>query len=160
MWRGAGTGESLAGRKTALKWLITCVNISQLRPLKWDEQDMCNIPHGWICLSRHQMHLWLFYLLVPWQAGFWIKKSRLWRRKWPPTPVFLPGEFLGQWSLVGCTPWVAKHWTWLSGQHHTQCVSTGLFPSLPCGPRLPLCHCAEHFTVSWFLSWKFEFAFF
>ena len=25
-----------------------------------------------------------------------------WRRKWQPTPVFLPGEFQGQRSLVGC----------------------------------------------------------
>ena len=24
-----------------------------------------------------------------------------WRRKWQPTPVFLPGEFLGQRSLAG-----------------------------------------------------------
>ena len=26
------------------------------------------------------------------------------RRKWQPTPVFLPGEFRGQRSLVGCCP--------------------------------------------------------
>ena len=25
-----------------------------------------------------------------------------WRRKWQPTPVFLPGEFQGRGSLVGC----------------------------------------------------------
>ena len=25
-----------------------------------------------------------------------------WRRKWQPTPVFLPGESQGRWSLVGC----------------------------------------------------------
>ena len=25
-----------------------------------------------------------------------------WRRKWQPTPVFLPGESEGQGSLVGC----------------------------------------------------------
>ena len=24
-----------------------------------------------------------------------------WRREWQPTPVFLPGEFHGQWSLAG-----------------------------------------------------------
>ena len=28
-----------------------------------------------------------------------------WRRKWQPTPVFLPGESHGQRSLVGCNPW-------------------------------------------------------
>ena len=25
--------------------------------------------------------------------------------KWQPTPVFLPGESQGQWSLVGCHLW-------------------------------------------------------
>ena len=32
----------------------------------------------------------------------------LWRRKWQPTPVFLPGEFHGQRSLVGYSPWGPK----------------------------------------------------
>ena len=27
-----------------------------------------------------------------------------WRRKWQRTPVFLPGKFYGQRSLVGCSP--------------------------------------------------------
>ena len=29
-------------------------------------------------------------------------------RKWPPTPVFLPGKFHGQRSLVGYSPWGCK----------------------------------------------------
>ena len=28
-----------------------------------------------------------------------------WRRKLQPTPVFLPGESQGRWSLVGCRLW-------------------------------------------------------
>ena len=28
-----------------------------------------------------------------------------WRRKWQPTPVFLPGESQGQRGLVGCRLW-------------------------------------------------------
>ena len=28
-----------------------------------------------------------------------------WRRKWQPTPVFLPGESWGRGSLVGCRLW-------------------------------------------------------
>ena len=28
-----------------------------------------------------------------------------WRRKWQPTPVFLPEESQGQWCLVGCHLW-------------------------------------------------------
>ena len=31
-----------------------------------------------------------------------------WREKWQPAPVFLPGEFHGQWSLVGFSPWNGK----------------------------------------------------
>ena len=31
-----------------------------------------------------------------------------WRRKWQPTPVFLPGEFHRQRSLVGYNPWGCK----------------------------------------------------
>ena len=31
-----------------------------------------------------------------------------WKRKWQPTPVFLPGEFYGQRSLTGYSPWGCK----------------------------------------------------
>ena len=27
------------------------------------------------------------------------------RRKWQPTPVFLPGESQGRWGLTGCRLW-------------------------------------------------------
>ena len=33
----------------------------------------------------------------------WARKTS-WRRKWQPALVFLPGEFHGQRSLVGCSP--------------------------------------------------------
>ena len=32
----------------------------------------------------------------------------LWRRKWQPTPVFLPGKSHGWKSLVGYSPWGRK----------------------------------------------------
>ena len=31
-----------------------------------------------------------------------------WKKKWQPTPVFLPEEFYGQRSLVGYSPWGPK----------------------------------------------------
>ena len=37
-----------------------------------------------------------------------------WRRKWQPTPVFLPAKSHGQRSLVGYRPRVHKSWTRLS----------------------------------------------
>jgi len=43
------------------------------------------------------------------RRGFnlWVRKIP-WRRKWQPTPVFLPEEFHGQRSLVGYSPWDCK----------------------------------------------------
>ena len=35
----------------------------------------------------------------------WVRKI-LWRRKWQPMPVFMPGKSHGQRSLVGYSPWV------------------------------------------------------
>ena len=44
-----------------------------------------------------------------WRHGFdpWVKKVP-WRRKWHPTPVFLPGKSHGQSRLVGYSPWGCK----------------------------------------------------
>ena len=43
------------------------------------------------------------------RCGFdpWVRKIP-WRRKWQPTPVFLPGESHGQRSQVGYSPWGSK----------------------------------------------------
>ena len=35
----------------------------------------------------------------------YLDSTFIWRRKWQPTPVFLPGESHGWRSLVGCSPW-------------------------------------------------------
>ena len=39
----------------------------------------------------------------------WVQKIP-WRKEWLPTPVFLPGEFYGQRSLAGRSPWGLKEW--------------------------------------------------
>ena len=38
-------------------------------------------------------------MLDPWS------QKMPWRRRWPPTPLFLPGKSHGQRSLVGYSPW-------------------------------------------------------
>ena len=38
---------------------------------------------------------------LPWEYSTFMH----WRRKWPPTPVFLPGKSQGWGSLVGCRLW-------------------------------------------------------
>ena len=50
-----------------------------------------------------------------WRYRFnpWIEKIP-WRKKWQPTPVFLPGKTYRQRSLVGYNPWGTKSWTWLT----------------------------------------------
>ena len=40
-----------------------------------------------------------------WATSLSLFTFRHWRRKWQPTPVFLPGESQGRGSLVGCRLW-------------------------------------------------------
>ena len=40
-----------------------------------------------------------------WVTSFSLFTSMHWRRKWQPTPVFLPGESWGRGSLVACRLW-------------------------------------------------------
>ena len=42
--------------------------------------------------------------VIPYDAFLWFIKVISWRRKWQPTPVFLPGESHGRRSLVGYSP--------------------------------------------------------
>ena len=45
-----------------------------------------------------------------------------WRRKWQPTPVFLPGKSHGQRSIMGYSPWGCKEsdtTEWLRARVHT-----------------------------------------
>ena len=63
-------------------------------------------------------------------CGFdpWVGKIP-WRKAWQPTLVFLPGESLGQMSLVGYSPWgckdgVAKSWTWLKWLSRHTCFQS------------------------------------
>ena len=74
------------------------------------------------------------------RCGFdpWVGK-RPWERKWKPTPVFLPGEFHGQRSLVGYSLWGRKESDTTDGLtlwcvEITQTVSGFLSEEIP--PRL------------------------
>ena len=48
-----------------------------------------------------------------------------WRRKWQPTPVFLPGESHGRGSLVGCIYGVAQSQTRLKQLSSSSSSSPG-----------------------------------
>ena len=92
----------------------------------------------WLLQIREQLKRWYIQIKLRWRLpggsdgksiclqcgkpGFdpWIGKIP-WRRKWQPTPVFLPGESHGKWSLAGYSPWGCResdmteqfHLTWL-----------------------------------------------
>ena len=56
-----------------------------------------------------------------------------WRRKWQPTPVFLPGESQEQGSLVGCRLWgrrVGHNWSDLAAAAAASC--SGNFYAMDC----------------------------
>ena len=59
------------------------------------------------------------------KTGFdpWVGKIP-WRRKWQPTPVFLPGKFHGQRSLVGYSPWGRKESDMTERLHFTLQIKT------------------------------------
>ena len=70
----------------------------------------------WICFNwgyfrnvRASLGAWKRICLQYRRPGLspWVRKIP-WRREWLPTLVFLPGEFHGQRSLAGYSPWGCK----------------------------------------------------
>ena len=61
-----------------------------------------------------------------------------WRRKWQPTPVFLPGKSQGRWSLVSCRLWGCTELDTTEAtqqqqqQQQQQCVY--VYPNIPIYP--------------------------
>ena len=56
------------------------------------------------------------------QLNPWVRKIS-WSRTWLPTPVFLPGKFHGQSSLVSYSPWGCKELDMTEHTHtHTHFV--------------------------------------
>ena len=73
-----------------------------------------------------------------------------WRRKWQPTPVFLPGESRGQRSLAGYSPWGRKK------SDRTERLSTvalwrgwTVFGGLRCGPEKREGLCKKRIQSKW-----------
>ena len=103
----------------SIYWLIisdfaTLSNILAWKTLWTEEPDRLQPMR-----SQKVYHITFFVLL------WWLRQSRIglqckrprfdpwvgkipWGREWLPTPVFLPGEFHGQRSLVGYSSWDHK----------------------------------------------------
>ena len=97
-----------------------------------------------------------------WATSLWLFTFMYWRRKWQPTPAFLPGESQGRGSLVGCHLWVSQSrtWlTWLSSSSSEQWywasfhASDGHVLSCACLSSLETClfKCFAYFWIQFFL---------
>ena len=105
------------------QWIHTTIPVSYLaepeRPSRWEK-----LPINFGILPTR---------LPRWRSGkqFTCQQKRWedsilgwgrspWRRKWQPTPIFLPGKFHGQRSLVGYSPWgrrVRHDWAGVHAAH-------------------------------------------
>ena len=56
----------------------------------------------------------------------WVRKIPR-RRKWRPTPAFLPGKFHGQRRLADYRPWGSKEWDTTEHTHTYVCVCVCVF---------------------------------
>ena len=111
----------------------------------WDPNILQPLPHPWkvfLQMSEVWVSCRLFFSSslcwveeLPWwlsskestcqcrrhrrcRFNLWVGKIP-WRRKWQPTPVFLPGESHGQRSLADYSPQGCKSQTRLSAHTHT-----------------------------------------
>ena len=78
----ASTEKAMASHSSTLAWKIPWTE----EPGRLQSMGLLRVGHDWAT------SLLLFTIMH-------------WRRKWQPTPVFLPGESQGQGSLVGCRLW-------------------------------------------------------
>ena len=62
-----------------------------------------------------------------WATSLSLFTSMHWRRKWQPTPVFLPGESQGWGSLWAAVYGVAQSWTRLTWLSSSEKFSEGMF---------------------------------
>ena len=71
-----------------------------------------------------------------WAASLSFFTFILWRRKWQPTPVFLPGESRRQGSRVGCCLWGCTESNILKRLSSSSSMHAELFQSCPifCDP--------------------------
>ena len=66
---------------------------------------------------------------LDWMTSLSLFTFMHWKRKWQPTPVFLPGESQGQGSLVGCHLWgrrVRHDWSDLAAAAWQPALTVGV----------------------------------
>ena len=80
---------------------------------RWHPTPVPGKSHGWSSLGGLQ-YMGSWRVRHNWAISLSLFTFMHWRRKWQPTPVFLPGESQGWGSLVGCCLWgrrVGHNWS-------------------------------------------------
>ena len=104
----------------------------------------------WTEESGRLQSMWSLRVRHNWVTSLSLSTLMHWRRKWQPTPVFLPGESHGQRSLVGCSPWgcrVGNDWSDLAAAAaiRTYCTSESEKAMAP-----------HSSTLAWKIPWMEE----
>ena len=111
-WRIPGMGElgglpSMASHRVGHDW---CDLAAAVARISWTSQEVLVIKN--LPANTGDASLWVGTIL--------------WRRKWQPTRVFLPGKSHGQRSPVDYSPWVTRSQTWLKRLSSSSKDSSGL----------------------------------
>ena len=104
----------------------------------WSDLAAAAAAEACYCCNRSpfSFHVWEIQLVSPKYStlhAIWSESNPLkfffyfgqtmeshWRRKWQPTPVFLPGKSNGQRRLMDCSPWCHKALDTTERLTHTQ----------------------------------------
>ena len=118
--KSPSAGAMLKARASSL--LTECVYLGWSGKIFWEK---AMAPHSstpawkipWMEEPGRRQSMGSLRVRHDWAASLALFAFMHWRRKWQPTPVFLPGESQGRGSLVGCRLWVTQSRTrlkWLS----------------------------------------------
>ena len=107
-WRIPGTGEpgglpSMGSHRVGHNWSDLPVHITEKAIAPHSRTLAWKIP--WTEEPGRLQSMGSLRVRHDWTTSLSLFTLMHWRRKWQPTPVFLPGKSQGRGSLVGCRLW-------------------------------------------------------
>ena len=100
-WLSTATSVLCWSRLFFLKTLRSA-EYRHLGPMLWMLRHVSQLPGASPDPLPLLTHIYTYH---DWATSLSLFTFMHWRRKWQPTPVFLPGESQGRGSLVGCRLW-------------------------------------------------------
>ena len=127
-WRPTTLPTAPSDLVSSVPWDSVQVTVIPVPVLPFTCIPQDEIPFAWVCYCNLEKAMVPYSSILAWKIPWmeepgglqsmgslrvghnWATSLSLftfihWRRKWQPTPVFLPGESQGRGSLVGCRPW-------------------------------------------------------